>query len=111
MNQEVIFFKGQKIGEINEEKSYYLSYRNHTHLFNIFNNGFGISEKVLDYLYSKNIKKIIINYENLFIYSIDIDSFIFKSKEYMDGIDKQLILEGQYWNKEIISDRQERLTL
>lgn len=111
MKNEVLFFQGQKVGEINYEDRYYLSYRNRNHCFHIFNDGFGISEKVLDYLYQNKINKIIINFENKLLLSCDIDYFLIKSKEYSDNGDKQLILEGNLWNKEIIKTRQERLVL
>ena len=50
------------LGYIDTENKIYISDRNRTHIFNIYN-GLGISIKVLDLLQEKDINKIIIRME------------------------------------------------
>jgi hypothetical protein len=108
---EPIFYKGKKIGEVNLEKSYYISYRTDEHIFRIFEDGFGISEKIIDKLDALGIKQILINFKDQELFITSLDRFIIFSKPYSDGEDKQLILPRSHFFKQKPNYTQERLEL
>lgn len=109
-----VFLKGKKVGEINLEQSYYISYRNDTHVFHLFGDGFGLSESLINILEENKIKKILINFKDKELYHSTLQRFLIFSKEYNDNGDKQLILPREHWLKQIPNykqDKQERIEL
>ena len=94
MEEEVIFFKGKKIGII--KNGCYTSFRNDLHLFRKYN-GWGASIKLLDYLYQKKIEYFVINYKNDVVYYCYLDKFLTDGIKWDDDGDKQLILSLDKW--------------
>lgn len=111
MPNSPVLMKGKKVGEINTEQSYYISYRNDDHVFRIFGDGFGISEKALLVLEQQGIKHIIINFKDQEMFFTTVKRFLIFSKEYSDKGDKQLILPREHWFKQKPNYKQERIEL
>lgn len=106
-----MFLKGKKIGEVNLEQSYYISYRTDEHVFHIFGDGFGISVETLDKLDALDIKKILINFKDKELYHTTLDRFLIFAKQYDDNGDKQMILAREHWFKQLPNYKQERINL
>jgi hypothetical protein len=108
-DKEVMFYKGKKLGYIDFDRECYISERTKEHQFHIFNDGFGISTRVLDKLYEKNITKIIIIFEHKHLFWCDIDTLLCKGKDWNDKGDQQIILPLNFWNEEIFKEKQSLL--
>ena len=98
MTKEDVCFKGKKIGYIETDKKCYVTFKTKDHYFRNFD-GFGASMKLLDYLQEKGIDTFIVNYNNEDFYYVDIDTFIIKGHEWLEGDDEQLILNINYWTR------------
>ncbi len=95
--KEKFLFKGKIIGEVDLEKKYYITHRTREHVFRKFGNGFGLSTKVIDALYERDIELIVINFEGKEFLWVHIDRFAFKGETWKDGDDEQLVLAREHW--------------
>jgi hypothetical protein len=100
---EVIFNK-KVIGFI--ENDTYISHRTREHIFRKFENGFGISSKVIDFLESQNVNKVKIIFEDRHEFVCDLDLFYLRGFKYLDGEDEQMILPNKLFNKKIVTEVQ-----
>lgn len=104
-----IVYLGKCIGAVDLENKIFVTKRSAEHFFIKYENGLGLSVKVIDFLLDQNIEKVIIrfdNYEDIWVYVVD---FISKANPYThteDGkIDEQLILPLKFWKK--VNERRE----
>jgi hypothetical protein len=99
-----VIFKNKIIGRI--ENDTYISERTREHIFRKFENGFGISSKVIDYLESQGVTTVRIIFENIHTFECPINFFYIKGIEYKDGEDSQLILPNKFFNQKIVNEVQ-----
>lgn len=109
IKQEIIFFHGKKLGHIDFTRSAYVSYRNENHQFYKYGNGFGLSVKLIDYLISKNINLVVINYKNQRGFVTEVNEFLTHGVEYDDDGDLQIILPQKFFRENFIEEKQENI--
>lgn len=99
-----VIFKNKIIGII--ENDTYVSERTREHIFRKFENGFGISSKVIDYLESQGVINVKIIFENMHTFECPLNFFYIKGIEYKDGDDLQFILPNKFFNQKIVNEVQ-----
>lgn len=98
-----IYYMGKIIGELDEEENCFYSTRTPDHIFHIFGEGIGLSEKVIDFLMDKNCERMVISFQNrlLWVYLVE---FVTKGNQYKNiekgKEDLQLIIPFKFWRKE-----------
>ncbi len=106
--KEYIKIKNKIVGVINHETCSYTSPRDaRKHYFKMYD-GLGMSIKILDYLDSKKIDKIIMDFGGKTL-ETDIAFFWSKGEYWKDGNDEQLILQSKYFNQENKIELQSKL--
>lgn len=104
MNKELILM-GRHVGEVDFDKSCYITKRTNEHMFRKFEYGFGISNKVLDFLIERKIEYIIVIHNNFRIYYTTVDFMLVKGIDYDNEGDKQLILPIHLWKNKVPSEK------
>ncbi len=107
--REPVRFQGKIIGDIDKEKQLYISHRRREHIFRKFGNGFGLSAKVIDVLYSQDIVNIVIIFEDKQALFATLDLFITKGEKWMDGDDEQMILPQKFFTEKRVEEEQAKL--
>ena len=98
MAYQKLILNNKVVGEVDLERKCYLSFRTDKHFFRIYGFGFGVSKKIIDFLTSAQIEHIIINFDNIRVYHVDMNYFIDTAQIYVNDNDEQLILPLNKWN-------------
>lgn len=100
--REIIRLDGIQIGEIDHNKHIFVTERTEAHKFHIFEDGFGLSDVVLDALLEKGVEYIVVIFEKKDYYWARYWDFVFKSGKFEDNGDLQSILPLKKWNEGVI---------